>query len=179
VTCLSYYAVLAQGTNPLASSLLSKNIILTLPNAPPSSSNLQSQYVGICDSGCKTLYTPGGSYVMESGRPVYESCNTGKSASNAMVSQRSFVETQLYTDLIAAMGLSSSTSAAVDNAMVKDEDSAGLWSTDTAFLYKLSDPKTDEGFKKFFTAYNSFREIRRSDVSINCHSPFSIRENLF
>ncbi|KAF5834924.1 hypothetical protein DUNSADRAFT_8150 [Dunaliella salina] len=139
---------------------------------PLTSANDLSQYVGICDTGCKTLYNPGGSYVMENGRPAYETCNTGKSASNAMVARKEFVDTTAYTTLLAAMGLSSAQSAAINaggeitNSEVNnliDEGRTGLWSADTERLYRLANPKT--GFKDFFTAYDSFKEIRDSDLA--------------
>lgn len=51
------------------------------------------------------------------------------------------------------------------SAIVK-EDTVGVWSSDTKYLYKLSDADTDAGFKSFFTAYDSFESIRESDVSM-------------
>jgi len=131
-----------------------------------------SNYVGICDSGCKKLYTPSGSFAMENGKRVYETCNTGKSASNAMVARKEFVDSTAYTALLAAMGLSSAQSAAINAggqitssevANLIDEGQTGLWSDDTERLYKLANPKT--GFKDFFTAYDSFEKIRVSDLT--------------
>lgn len=43
---------------------------------------------------------------MKNGAFVYKSCNTGKSASNALVSTKGFVNSERYVSLLTAMGLS-------------------------------------------------------------------------
>eukprot|EP00983_Pelagomonas_calceolata_P055532 1144195-Pelagomonas_calceolata.AAC.1 len=156
-----------------------------------------SEYVGICptkadgsDGGCMQLYDKDGNYVDEggntvgtdgAGQPAYLSCNTGKSASNALVSKEDFVGTARYNQLMAALGLSykADASAPIDNGGitnteagdVKDEDTVGLWSSDTSFLNRLEDPTSDEAFKtNFFTAFNQFEEIRNTDKLIVCIS---------
>lgn len=71
---------------------------------------LQADLVGICKEGCQTLYDADGNYLKDSnGKPKYESCNTGKSAANAMVARKNFVGTDKYKSLVAAIGLGGST----------------------------------------------------------------------
>nr|AAB36531.1 Ttf-1 [Dunaliella salina] len=120
-----------------------------------------------CDAGCMTLFDAEGNPTKDGDQFRYEKCSTGKSASNAMVVKKSFIGTSEHTKLMTAMGLQNSNSADVPaNSALKNEDTVGLWSDDTNKLYKIAEPATDDGFKSFFTAYDSFREIRNSDSGL-------------
>lgn len=128
--------------------------------------------MGICptkadgsNGGCMTLFDSNGSPLTDSdGNFKYESCSTGKSASNAMVSSRGFVGTDMYNSLMSALGLSNNNVAGVSSSMITNEASVGLWGSDTRQLRKIANPATTQGFKDFFTAYDQFREIRNSEV---------------
>uniref|UniRef100_A0A7S3QTH3 Transferrin-like domain-containing protein n=1 Tax=Dunaliella tertiolecta TaxID=3047 RepID=A0A7S3QTH3_DUNTE len=128
----------------------------------------KNDFVGICDAGCMTLFDEEGNPTKDGdGQFKYKKCSTGKSASNAMVVKKSFIGTSEHTKLMTAMGLQNSNSADVPaNSALKNEDTVGLWSDDTNKLYKIAEPATDDGFKSFFTAYDSFREIRNSDSGL-------------
>lgn len=47
---------------------------------------------------------------------------------------------------------------------VTNEDEVGFWSKDTESLIEIEDP---QDFRSFFTAYENFKSIRDSDVSLH------------
>ncbi|KAF5830738.1 hypothetical protein DUNSADRAFT_14099 [Dunaliella salina] len=136
----------------------------------------KNDYVGICPTkadgssgGCMTLFDSNGNPIEDpNGNGFkYESCSTGKSASNAMVSSRAFVGTDMYNSLMSALGLANGDVADVTSSMITNEASVGLWGSDTRQLRKIANPATTQGFKDFFTAYDQFREIRNSEFANN------------
>ncbi|KAF5843732.1 hypothetical protein DUNSADRAFT_8246 [Dunaliella salina] len=141
---------------------------------PPLTESDKSNYVGICDAGCMTLFNADGTPIQGSdGQFRYEKCSTGKLSSDAMVAKKSFVGSPEYNILMDALSLSNNTSAAVDAGDIteqqatalKQEGTVGLWSANTQLLYKITEPTTDSGFQSFFTAYDAFKEIQFSEIS--------------
>uniref|UniRef100_A0A7S3QU01 Transferrin-like domain-containing protein n=1 Tax=Dunaliella tertiolecta TaxID=3047 RepID=A0A7S3QU01_DUNTE len=129
----------------------------------------KNDFVGICDAGCMTLFDAEGNPTKDGDQFRYEKCSTGKSASNAMVSSRGFVETEEYTKLMTALGLNNNEVAnvATSTPSVTAEETVGVWGSDTKQLRKIANPATTTGFKEFFTAYDQFREIRNSEFANN------------
>jgi len=122
----------------------------------------------LCEDGCKPLYD-GDNFARENNELNYVKCSMGKNAANAMVARKSFVGSDNYNNLMSAMGLSSpgSQTNSVPTRLTEEGD-VGLFSSDTVRLHRLNNAETDAGFRSFFSAYNNFREIRNTDVSLLC-----------
>jgi len=136
----------------------------------------KEEHMGICPTkedgtsgGCMSLFDRSGEPLKDDdGRFKYEKCSTGKSASNAMVATRGFVETEMYAKLMKALDLDTNNVADVNQTSpIVDEENVGIWGSDTKQLHRIADPQTTSGFKDFFIAYDQFREVRNADFIYN------------